>query len=45
MKFLAMIYNDERLYTKAKTGAMEVRPVLDYEAIMAQAGGAEATAS
>jgi hypothetical protein len=30
---------------EAKTGAIEVRPVLDYEAIMAQAGGAQASAS
>jgi hypothetical protein len=30
---------------EAKTGAVEVRPVMDYDAVMAQAGGAEASAS
>jgi hypothetical protein len=29
---------------EAKTGAVELRPVMDYEAVMAQAGGAEASA-
>jgi hypothetical protein len=30
---------------EAKTGSIEVRPIMDYDALTAQAGGAEATAS
>jgi hypothetical protein len=30
---------------EAKTGAVEVRPVMDYDALQAQAAGAESTAS